>query len=75
LLDDIAVVLGVDLPIDVTQLMTGGILDILSELNGAAAMWRAVQAGDDALDEGLGLEVKVPEGFKRLGVKIGGGLS
>ena len=60
---------GEDVPIDVAQVVALGVGAILGELLGEAEVGRAVQAGDEAIDDGLGDEVEAGDGGERGGVE------
>ena len=69
LLDVEAVGLGPDLPVEVADVVAGGVLAVLHELDRVAEERAAVHAGDEALDDVLGAQVEPRDAGDRLGMQ------
>ena len=68
-LDVVAIELAVGLPVEVLELVAGGVLLVLGELDALALVGRLVEPGEDALDDGAGAHLDSGEARERLGVK------
>ena len=58
LLEVILVGLGVDVPVEVLEIVAGDVLAVLGELDGEALKRAGVQAGEEALDDELGPQIE-----------------
>ena len=58
LFEVILVGLGVDVPVEVLEVVAGGVPAVLGEFHGKAVEGTGVQAGEEALDDELGAQVE-----------------
>ena len=68
-LEEAAVGAGEDVPVDVAQVVAFGVGTVLGEFLGEAEVGRAVEAGDEAVYDGLGNQVEAGDGCEGGGVK------
>jgi hypothetical protein len=81
--DEVAVTSGEDPPIEVTEVIAGGVFAVLGELDGKPVVRAAVEAGPEAFDDGTGAPFQIAHGHEDAridepvgvrGVGIGGGI-
>ena len=70
LLEVILVGLGVDVPVEVLEVVAGDVLAMLGELDGEALERAGVQAGQEALDDELGAQVEPGDLADDLGPQV-----
>ena len=70
LLDVEAVGLGVDVPVDVRDVVAGGVLAVLGELDRETLERAGVQPGDEALDDELGAQIQPRDLADHLGLQV-----
>ena len=67
--EEAAVGAGEDIPVDVPQVVALGVGAVLGEFLGEAEVRRAVEPGDEAVDDGLGDQVEAGDGGESGGVE------